>query len=824
MQQPTQYLATFTRPPVFNPLNQLTVNLRVFIILALLCPVAGKAQSLRGRITDSARAPVPFIPLALLDAKDSAVVKGTSTDEAGIFRFEPVKPGRYLLKIEAVGYTVAYTPVYTVDSLSEIDVATLVLISAAVNLSEVSVTAVKKLVEYKNGNITVNVENSPLAVGNSLYELLARLPTVTLTDDVISIQGKAGARILMDDRLQQLSGQQLINFLKSIQASGIEKIEILKNPPAKYDAAGTGFISVKTKKLKVTGFSGSANLSYRQGFYGDKDGGISLDYKGRSFAVFSYLNAGDNAMRYTSLFNKSVTYNGSSTDFNQATREKNSTRYASYMLGADWYLNSRNTIGFRIEGNKGEARPRRTGENNLSDGSQGYNQLVFGSLRPNAWDYVNYNVNAEHRFDTAGTLLRLSADFSPNQDLNKGDFENHFLDPAGNSTLPSRIFKSDNNLQFTLYSGKIDFEKQLGKLAKLEMGVKGNDQSMTTRFNFNNKDPLTGAYTIDTTFTNGFTYREQIYAGYLNLSKDFKKFNFQLGLRGENTHVNAGSINGDISFTRDYFNLFPMFSANYNPSPKHSYQLSYNKRISRPNYTSFNPYKYFVNLLVSFQGNPYLMPEYYHNIEFTHGFRSAFYNTASFSVVNNIMYGYPLQNDSTKETLQKTANLTRCYMYSYSIYLQNELTKWWVLSLNGSASYITGYGQVEGRYYSATSLQANIYINNQFILPKAFRAELSFFYVAPNQVVIYKNGGRMLVDAAIRKGFMNNRLNLSIGVNDIFYSWVTRNTVNYLNIRSNLESTFDTRRFKAGLTYNFGKVKVQQRQNKSQDEKKRLDH
>lgn len=796
-----------------------------WLALMLLWFATITSQSLTGKITDSVQAPVPYIPLALILAKDSSIVKGSNTGENGQFSFDHIKPGRYLLKIEAVGYKTTFSPVYTVDSLLTTDAGALQVHSSAVNLNEVSVTAVKRLVEYKNGNITVNIENSPLAVGNSLYDLLMRLPTVTIIDDAISIQGKQGAKILIDDRLQQMSGQQLINLLKSIQASTIEKIEILKNPPVKYDAAGTGFISVKTKKLKITGFSGSANLSYQQGFYGNKDAGLSLNYKGKSFAVFSSLNVGDDAMRYTSLFNKEVSFEGTTTRFNQVTVEKNSTRNAAYTIGADWFLNDRNTIGFRIEGNKGGSTPRRKGENNLSDGSLGYNQLVFASVRPNEWTYVNYNLNSEHKFDTLGTTLRFSLDYSPNQDLNSGDFENHFLDTTGHTAMPSRIFKSDNNLQFNLYSSKLDFEKNLDKTLKLEAGLKGNKQDMTTRFNFSNKDLLSGDYTIDSTFTNGFTYQEQIYAGYLNLLKEYKKFSFQLGLRSENTSIKAGSLNNTITFTRDYFNLFPMASANYNPSDKHSYQLSYNRRIDRPNYATFNPYKYFVNLLVSFQGNPYLLPEYHHNVEFTHGYRSSFYNTLSFSLVNNIFFGYPVQNDSTKETLQKTANLDRCYVYSYSTYLQKDITKWWMLSFNGSVSYADGSGQVEGVDYSVVSIQANAYLSNQFTLPKSFKAELSLFYLAPNQVVIYKNSGRALVDVALSKSFMERKLTVSIGVNDLFYSWVSNNTVRYRNIHSDIKTTYDTRRFKVGLSYNFGKVKVQQRQTKSnQEEKTRLNH
>lgn len=796
-----------------------------FLAFLFLFVASAKAQSIKGILVDSSQSRLAFIPIALCNKADSTIIKGTSSDEEGRFEFTGLKTGRYFLKVESFGYESFSTSVLALDSLAVIDLGTLQIKSSALNLSEVSVTTQKKLIEFKNGNITVNVENSPLAIGNSLYELLLRLPTVSIVDDVISIQGKNGARVMIDERLQQQSGAQLMNLLKSIQASNVEKIEILKNPPPKYDAAGSGFISVKTKKLKVTGFSGSISSNYTQGFYANKGLGFSLNYKGEHFAVFSNFNGGDNAMHYTSLFNKQITYDGVSTNFNQITSEKNSNLDGSYTIGADWFVNKRNTLGFRIEGNNGKAIPVRHGVNNLSDGSLGYDQLSFASVRPNSWNYINYNVNAEHLFDTLGTLVRFSADYSPNLDLNSGDFQNYFLNSQGTATLPAKIFKSDNNLKFIILTGKLDFEKALSKSLKLEAGGKGNNQDMITKFNFLNQDQVTGNYSVDTNYTNGFEYKEKIYAGYFNLTKEYKKFNFQGGLRGENTSIRAASTSSNVAYKRDYFNLFPNASVSYDPSNKHSFQIAYSRRIDRPDYTSFNPYKYYVNLFVSFQGNPYLMPQYTQNFEVTHGYKSSFYNTIAYSMLKNIFYGYPIQNDSTKETLQKTSNLQNADNLSYSTYLQKDLNKWWMLTVNGWFNYIRFNGTIDGNYYSGRSIQSAIFVTNQLSLPKGIKAEVAGRYFMPTHVVIYDQIQRWALDLALRKNFLKNKLSATIGINDVFFTWIQGNTAQYLNINSNLRTTFDTRRFKLNLSYNFGKVKVQQRQVKSnQEEKNRLEH
>jgi len=798
---------------------------QLLTVIAMLCSLAAKAQTLRGRIVDSLQAPVPYISVALLNAKDSIVVKGTNTDASGYFIFEGLKTGNFLIKAIGAGFEELFPPAYSLDSLSDINTGPFVLHPSAHNLDEVSVTAVKKLVEFKNGNIIVNIEDSPLAVGNSLYDLLSRLPTVSVIKDVISIGGKGGAVVMIDERPLQMSGQQLINVLKGIQASNIEKIEILKNPPVKYDAAGIGFINVKTKKLKVTGFSGSVNLDYNQGFYANKDAGLTLNYKGRSFSVFSSLNGGNDESLFTLLFNKDVTYDGITTSFNEVTREKQSNLFASYTLGADWHLNQKNTIGFRVEGSNGKGTPSMKGVNSLNNGSLGYHQLVFTSIKPSAWNYINYNLNAEHRFDTLGTKLRFSFDYSPNLDLNSGDYENYFLDSAGNTKLSPLIFKSDNNLRFLIYSARLDLEKQLDKTLKLEAGAKGNDQIMITNFNFSNKNFLTGEYITDSTFTNGFTYKEQIFAGYLNLIKEYKKFSFQLGLRGENTSIKAASSTSHVTFTRDYFNLFPMASVDYNPSEKHSYQLSYNRRIDRPDYSSFNPYREFTNLFTSGQGNPYLIPEYYNNIEFTHGFQSFLYNTLGFSVVDNFLYEYQVQNDSTKETVIRASNLDRRYNYDYSLFLEAEFTNWWALSFEAAVRYAVFSGRVDGKRYSGSGIPTFCSLDNLFTLPKSFKAQLSSRYSGTTREVLSTDKSQWAVDLSIQKLFLKEKLIVTIGMNDIFYTSVNRTSMQYLNINSTFKVTEDTQRFKIGISYNFGKVKIEEREIKNKEEEdKRLKH
>jgi hypothetical protein len=213
------------------------------------------SQEVTGIVKDSAGTGIELATVALLKVADSTSLQSVLTNDKGEFIFTNLADDKYLLKIFLVGYKDLYELVH----ISETNRRFLVysLKNAGVNLNEVTVSTLKKLVEFKNGNVTVNIEDSPLAIGNSAWDLLIRLPGVTIDENKeIAIQGRSGVRILVDDRILQMSGKQLENILRSMNASTIEKIEILKNPPVKYDASGTGgLINIKTKKVKLTGMA-----------------------------------------------------------------------------------------------------------------------------------------------------------------------------------------------------------------------------------------------------------------------------------------------------------------------------------------------------------------------------------------------------------------------------------------------------------------------------------------------------------------------------------------------------------------------------------------
>lgn len=233
-----------------------------------------------------------------------------------------------------------------------------------------------------------------------------------------------------------------------MNASQIEKIEVLKKPPVKYDAAGTGgMINIKTNKLKLVGFSGSVFASHSQGFYGNPSGGFTLNYKGRKVNLFSGFTAAQEWRRMYEEFDNEFNYNGTTTNITQAryiTKEHH--HLETYNLGADWFINKYNSVGIKMNGAFGMGNVDNISTTNFSDTLLGYQKLILNSNKPNPWIYPEFNINAEHLFDSAGTALRFSANYNPYWDIYAANFSNQFLDAENNYVSTPSVFKTSNTL------------------------------------------------------------------------------------------------------------------------------------------------------------------------------------------------------------------------------------------------------------------------------------------------------------------------------------------------------------------------------------------
>lgn len=790
-----------------------------FILLCMLYASSFYSQcAIKGTVTDSLKAPLSFNAIGLLNHSDSSIVKGVMTDDQGAFCFENIKKGTYQLKISVIGFKTYYSDIIAYDSLAPISLTTIQLKAGGINLNEVSVAAQRKTIEYKNGNVTVNIEGTALAMGNTAYDLLSRLPGVTVSEGNISIQGKAGVRILIDGKLQQVSGQQLMNILKSINSSQIDKMEVLKKPPVKYDSEGTGgMINIKTNKLKLVGFSGGVFASYSQGFFGSTNGGFTLNYKGKKFNFFSGVTANKDVRRFVNHTTNTINYNATETTVDQITIAKDHGHFETYNLGADWFINKSNSIGIKMNGAFGLGLEDNTTNTNISDNSLGYQKTELTANKPNPWIYPEFNLNAEHLFDTLGTVLHFSADYKPFWDIYDANFNNQIKDVPINNISTTSLYKTSNTLLFNTLSGLIDFEKELKHEFKIETGIKHSFQEMNSDYYLKNQDTTTGIYLTNQLYSDVYDYKQNISAGYFNINKQHKKFSFQVGVRGENTLINTLSKSNKSGFNRQYFNLFPLASIDFKKSENHAFSLSYNKRIHRPDYNLFNPFVIFHNALSSFQGNPNLKPEYSHDLSFTYSYKTFMNHSFSYQRTFNNFLDYSSQSDTTKFNVGSITNLNWAEIASYNLFIQKELFKWWTLNLNVPVFYINARGVINNQSYSINTLAVNPSIYSRITLPKGFSIELNAWYLNPFLEGTFHTKSRYSVNMGIKKTWLNDKLSLSLAFNDMFLGEIRSTTSDYQNQHSVGYQTFDTRRVNISINYNFGKLKVEQRQAKDID-------
>jgi iron complex outermembrane receptor protein len=783
--------------------------------------------SVHGRIVDSTGAPVSYSTLAVLNKSDSSIVKGGLSDETGTYSFVGIKPGSYLFKIISIGFEEKYSASFLVDSTSSTALADIPLRLKGTYLKDVSVGAIRKTVEFKNGNIYVNVENSPLAKGNTVYDLLYKLPGVTIENETVTVQGKSGVVIMIDGRPQQVSNQQLINLLKGMSAETVERIEILKNPPVKYDASGTsGMINIKTKKAGLMGFSGSASSSVSQGFYTQSLTGLTLNYKMEKLTFYSSFNYRYATEQAIDQFNSKIGSPQDLTLFNSKTSRVGTGFDADYKLGADWNVNKKNTFGFKITGDPGNGLLNGAGANTVGGvNNMGFDHLTSGINQHDSWNLTNYSITADHLFDTSGTALNFSSDYTLLKEVQSGYNENRFFDPSGNEVLPANIYRSSNNASTQIISGKLDFNKSINDSSTFESGLKYSVVSSANDYLFERKNDSSDAFYTDPTLTNNYKYTETTEAAYANYTKTGKKYTYQAGLRAENTVLSGNNPTKNFELSKTYFNLFPNVSIDYNRSENHNFQLNINRRIDRPQYDQLNPFRVYRDQYSYFQGNPYLLPHYSNNIELTYSYKKSIVNSLSYSRIEGYMMGYTVQSDTTKVLSESIVNIRYSEAYTYSLTYQHQIKPWWEVSANIVCSYLTYKGLIQNVPLNTSGLYFNGYMTNTLILPKAVKLEITGLFRGPRQngmVVIHPMG---MLSIAIKKDFFDNKLSCSLAVNDVFYTMTFHTSSNFANQNWNYYTSFDTRRFVISLNYNFGKLELKtSEKNGDEQEKERLRH
>jgi outer membrane receptor protein involved in Fe transport len=787
-------------------------------------PAPKPTGKVSGSIVDDKAQPMPYATVSLLKAKDSVLIKGAITNEAGFYTFDHVAQGTYIIRLNVMGYAKAGSKPVDVGT-DAVSIPVIALSTGSKTLKEVNVTATKPLIERKLDRTVINVENSVLAAGNSAMEILDKAPGVSIDkDDNISLKGKQGVTIMIDGKLTYLSSAQLATLLRSTDGNTIQSIEIITNPSAKYDAAGnSGIINIKLKKNKQSGTNGSVTLGAGIGTYPKDNQSISLNHKEGNLNIFGTFSHNDRERANDIRIDRVIDTTGRQTYFSQHTFMPQTNHNNSYRFGADLDMGTKNTLGFVVNGYFN------TEVDNNSNGTViGSTPTKIDSLQ-NTYStfnqtYNNFavNVNDKYTIDTAGQELSFDIDYSRFNNNNNASYQNLFLLPTGATQKPTVFLQNQSPSNIRILTANLDYTYPINKKTNLETGVKLSD--VKTDNNLQAQIQKAGVYVNDTTRTNHFIYDEQVNAGYVNLSQTYKNSSLQIGVRAENTNSTGNSITTNQVVPRSYIDFFPSLFYNYTFSDKHEASFSYSRRIDRPSYDDLNPFLYYLDQYTFQKGNPFLNPQYTHSFEFNYTYNKTINVSLGYSYTSDVITEIILTNSASNSTYQTNLNLNSQSAYNININTPFTLTRWFSGNINWNTFYL-GFkaSNLEGGNLNDGQLATQIKTNETIQFTKTFRAELSTNYQSAMTYGIYHLEPRYSADAGLAKSFADKKANLKFSVSDIFNTQHNYLSANYQNTNFSIHQKNESRIARLTFTYNFGNAKIKAKQHQTDtDEKNRV--
>ncbi|HSC36277.1 MAG TPA: outer membrane beta-barrel family protein, partial [Chitinophagaceae bacterium] len=526
-------------------------------------------------------------------------------------------------------------------------------------------------------------------VGATALEVLEKSPGITLDKDGnISLKGKQGVQVFIDGRPSYLSGAELVNLLRNMSASQLDQIEIMTNPPAKYDAAGnSGIINIKTKKNKVKGFNGNATVGYSQGVYWRTNENLNMNYRnGKLNAFMNYSFNKNNQFQELTIHRTYKESDGKTikAQFDQVAFMPKNNINDNLKLGMDYFLSKKTTIGFVASGFINPSNDNNFNTSYLKNPSGQVDSIVkSSSMNHSTWKNGAVNLNFRHEYDSTGRELSADLDYSTYRSASNQDFVNasYYADwtSKGQANLVSSL-----PVNIDIYSAKMDYTQPLKKGAKLEAGVKSSYVNTDNAANYFNL--IGGNEIADYDKTNRFQYKENINAAYLSLNVPIKKFGIQAGLRFENTNYKGHQLGNpqkaDSAFTRTYNNLFPTVFFSYAANKNNQFGLSIGRRIDRPAYQDLNPFLFFIDNYTYQSGNPFLKPQYSNNVELSHTYKSFLTTTLNYSRTTNFFTETFEQKDYA--TIVRRGNIGVRQNAGLSVSAQVPVTKWWTSVLYGN--------------------------------------------------------------------------------------------------------------------------------------------
>ncbi|MDR3695372.1 outer membrane beta-barrel protein [Mucilaginibacter sp.] len=780
--------------------------------------------AIRGKILTENNLSAEGATIILIKYKDSSIVNTGAAGKNGAFEFANINAGDYLILMSKAGCEKLYSGPYSVKSGQIFTAPDIILKPAVQKLNEVTINSTRPEIEAQPGKITLNVQNSILAQGNSAFDILRQSPGVRVdNNNVISIIGRQGALITIDGKPTNLTGEDLASVLKGIQSSTIDHIDLITSGSAKYDASGTGIVNIVLKKGKNNGFNASVTGTAGFGKFYKGNAGIVFNDRTAMFNIFGNYTYRNYKTFHDFTSDRDINFDNAlsnyDVDYNSIQKSQNN----SFGIGTDFYLSPTQTIGFLVTGSI-------TGDNYTKDNNlRIYNQGILDStITANSnlnrhLTRVNYNINYNGKLDKAGKSI--SADLNYNTfDRSSAEYiTNMFYEPSVGQYRAPEWLQNLSPSNIHMWQSQIDFTDPISKTSKFEAGLKYSNVISNNDLIFG--PFINGQYQSDPNFTNHFVYTENVNAAYVNFEDRFNKFDFTAALRAEQTIARGNSITLGNVVNSNYAGLFPTLMLAYKYDDKHDFSISYNRRVNRPNYEQVNPFLYYIDLYDYSEGNPQLKPAYSNNIELSYTYNKTFVATLYSNIITNADdFNFYEQNDTSKVNISTNVNFGTVYNYGLRLFVPVTFTNWWNNNFYLNAGYQRYVAYATYGNLNKGTPDIIVDISMHFIVSKTISAELLSHYESPsfygvNQFKAYYNE-----NAGISEQLFNKKGSLKLSVTDIFNTLRDRAHTNYQNLDMSTVDKKESQVITLTFTYRFGKISVKStsRHTGNEDEKKRL--
>lgn len=671
----------------------------------------------------------------------------------------------------------------------------------------------KPFIEIQADKMVLNVQQDIVAGSGNIFDILQRAPGVSvMNEEAITLAGKSGINVLIDGRPTQLSGKDLANYLKATPGSLVDKVEIIMNPSAKYDAQGNaGIINIRMKKNILKGTNGNIVASYTQGDHPNYNLASTFNYRKGKWNWYSNIAARKWRQNTDGTINRFVNSSGTYKTFENKTVDQDASENLGYKAGADWYLNRSNTFGFIIKGNEYKSRLYTPGITLIK--SFDIVDSSLHTINDNRERTSSNNINFNYRYeDTLGAELNLDADFT-RFSKNKNGYVTTDLLNKQNIVYGYTANDQDVLNKVIVYSIKSDFTKAFKKLnAKMEAGLKWNTVQTT-----NDLEALLwqgSQFIADTGRTNKFRYTETVYAAYNSFSQKIKKWEYQVGARAEYTVIkgkNTDLKQNTLSYPdTSYLSIFPTAFLRFTINEKNNIGISYGRRINRPDYNDLNPFEYIYDNYSREKGNPYLQPEYSNNAELSYSYHGALNIAMGYSYTTNTFQTIStLNGEITSATQYNVGKENRWYM---NISLGMPVTKWWNSYINLGPHYKQFRGKIEQGVLDNNAWGMSWYASENFTLPQKWKIQLSSWGSIATRDAMNRTAWLGSVDAGVSKLLCKDKLNIRLSATDIFHTQRWMQEVDFGNVQYNYLRQWESRTVRLQLTWKFGRTNYNARE------------